>query len=780
MNVCRLTLLFLIAFASSGCLQDAVVTTSGGMLLSGPTFSGKTQVAYDIASTGDVVSVAGECSSMASSIEMSEDAGLTWAPPPSLTEDCAGTGTFSFSLTGPPTTSVWTSVFTSPTTAASTSFLIRVQSMLGVSRTSTIVVNFVPASSWPSVSFAIASSLDSESTSARSLNVTLSAPSIATVTVPISTIHISAEANDYTLSAGTLTFAPGETNQTLDVSIVNDAIYEGATPEDLSIVLAAPSFANLGGTPAHSFQISDDESMPSVRFASPTSIATEASGLVGTEVILSHASESFTYVTVQFNASTATAATDYNNSLINMTIAPLATSQDYNITILDDAAVEGTETLNLELVAPVGLTLGGAVTHTMSILDDDGGVALLTISDGGANDFGPALIGTPTDKTFTISNGGSAIATSMVVATPLMTPFDFKDGSYPGTGGDCGAVVAVAGSCTVVVTFTPTGVGLVGELIDISYYDGGAATSANRSIQGTGTAPAYTWLGTVGDGSWHTAGNWAGGTVPGAGNIAIFSPTVCGAFCNANITSAITIGGLNMQAGYAGTITQGTGAAIFDTGTIGDFEIHGGTFNGHSSAQLSTNRHFIMNGGSLNLSGADWTVLRDMDITGGSFNIGTSRLILSGSTSSTYNTTFATFQNVRVTKSNNLSLSTPMNISGDLELMTSVGALNSSHILLQGNLTVTNAFGGNTNINMMGTGNQTITGVLGQKLPSLTINKPGGTLYLSGTIDLERNLTYTSGTVDPQASTVRFVGSNAAAINAPGSTFYNLVFLKLA
>src|SRR5437868_5741285 len=62
----------------------------------------------------------------------------------------------------------------------------------------------------------------------------------------------------------------------------------------------------------------------------------------------------------------------------------------------------------------------------------------------------------------------------------LAAPFTFKGGTYPGTGGTCIATLAAAGTCTVVVTYSPTTTGAHTDTIDITYNDGncGGGTSS--------------------------------------------------------------------------------------------------------------------------------------------------------------------------------------------------------------------------------------------------------------------------------------------------------------
>src|SRR5581483_4743896 len=61
--------------------------------------------------------------------------------------------------------------------------------------------------------------------------------------------------------------------------------------------------------------------------------------------------------------------------------------------------------------------------------------------------------------------------------------FSFKSGPYPGSGGDCGTMLASGASCTIVVTFTPAGAGPKSGTITLSYGN----AQVTRQVSGTAT-----------------------------------------------------------------------------------------------------------------------------------------------------------------------------------------------------------------------------------------------------------------------------------------------------
>jgi hypothetical protein len=78
-------------------------------------------------------------------------------------------------------------------------------------------------------------------------------------------------------------------------------------------------------------------------------------------------------------------------------------------------------------------------------------------------DFGKQAIGSATDRTITVTNGGD-VDSGRVSGTVWDPPFSFKGATdtgsganYPGTGGTCNTPLSPGQSCTLVLTFDPIG-----------------------------------------------------------------------------------------------------------------------------------------------------------------------------------------------------------------------------------------------------------------------------------------------------------------------------------
>lgn len=117
--------------------------------------------------------------------------------------------------------------------------------------------------------------------------------------------------------------------------------------------------------------------------------------------------------------------------------------------------------------------------------------ALLSFDDPGFH--GDVQVGSFADVTYAVTNDGQSEATSVV--------FSGLAGDWSTAGGTCGASIAVGASCSVVVRFAPSSLGVSADALLLDYEDGtGPATTVSKGVSGTGVAtnvPALhgVWLG---------------------------------------------------------------------------------------------------------------------------------------------------------------------------------------------------------------------------------------------------------------------------------------------
>ncbi len=162
----------------------------------------------------------------------------------------------------------------------------------------------------PTVQFAAAASQGDESVANVNLEVTLSAASGRTVTVDYAATGGTATGGgtDYSISGTQLTFSPGQTSQSVPITVVDDALSESA--ETIEVSLSNAVNAALGATTLHTYTILDNE-LPTAQFELTSSSGDEATSPANLVVTLDriHGSD----VTIEYNVTggTAVEGTDF-------------------------------------------------------------------------------------------------------------------------------------------------------------------------------------------------------------------------------------------------------------------------------------------------------------------------------------------------------------------------------------------------------------------------------------------------------------------------------------
>jgi hypothetical protein len=201
------------------------------------------------------------------------------------------------------------------------------------------------------------------------LSVVLSAASGRPVSVAwAATNGIATAGLDYVASTGVLEFAPGQTQKNIAVPLLDDALDEPTETVEVRLfnptnaVLAAPALAVL--------EILDNEP-PTVNFSAATYAASEGAGSFTATVTLTKPSTQTIYVDYATAGGTATPGQDYVAAAGTLIFAPGQTQRTFVVTLLNDAEVESSETLGLELSGFVNVLPGERVRATLTLLDDD-------------------------------------------------------------------------------------------------------------------------------------------------------------------------------------------------------------------------------------------------------------------------------------------------------------------------------------------------------------------------------------------------------------------------
>jgi hypothetical protein len=282
-------------------------------------------------------------------------------------------------------------------------------------------------------------------TTNATFTVTLSAASGQAVTVDWATANDDAvQPSDYAAAWGTLTFTPGDTSETIAVTVNGDLVAE--LDETFRVTLSAPSNAGLGDAQGVG-TIVDDELLPVIDIDEPTI----AEGQTGTSeltfnITLSRQSASAVTVAWSTTAGTATSGLDYFDASGIVTFAPLDTSKTVLITVNGDGTYEPSETLALDLSNATGAPIGDSQGIGTIVNDDDAPVASVANVSVAEGNSGTSLL------TFVVSLVGNS---------DLDASFDFATSDATATAG----ADYVAGSGTLTIPAGAT-TGTVDVIVD--------------------------------------------------------------------------------------------------------------------------------------------------------------------------------------------------------------------------------------------------------------------------------------------------------------------------
>lgn len=312
-----------------------------------------------------------------------------------------------------------------------------------------------------------------------------------------------------------------------------------------------------------------------------------------------------------------------------------------------------------------------------------------------------------------------------------------------------------------------------------------AAASGYSSAAQAETAATnpFVWTGGGGNINWNNGANWAGGMSPSStSHYAIFDSS-CVSNCSPTINASISIGGVRVKSGYSGTITLGSGNNL--TIDAKGWVQAAGTFAGGNGA-VTINGVSKISAGTFTSTSGNLTINKDFTVSGGTFNHNSGKVIFSGTG---YPINYAlnglTFNNVDFIEAawGTIDLAGgSFTVNGNLKLdgLSGCGSycsIENGTIKVKGNINIVNdGFYGAATIKLIGSSNQTIDGSLANatgRLPSLEIASTGGTVSLVGNVGVNKNYTFTSGTVNSGTSSLNFIG-NDQNITPGTATYYNV------
>ncbi len=199
-------------------------------------------------------------------------------------------------------------------------------------------------------------------------DVTLSAPSSEPVSVEFTTVDNTAVGGaDYVVTAGTLIFSPGETNQTIDVTVVGSSAVH--SNRSFFVHLGNPTNAIIDQPQAIGLITSE----PATGLSMSDVVVTEPTGIIGNAMFtVSLWPPSDKLVTVKYATSkgSATQGRDFKAKRGTLKFLPGQTNLFINVPIAGDTLSESNETFFITLSKSVNAVIA-TPRVTGTIIDDD-------------------------------------------------------------------------------------------------------------------------------------------------------------------------------------------------------------------------------------------------------------------------------------------------------------------------------------------------------------------------------------------------------------------------
>jgi hypothetical protein len=133
----------------------------------------------------------------------------------------------------------------------------------------------------------------------------------------------------------------------------------------------AGAAGTVGPTLSVGFKVVSGSTAPAVTISAPDSIASETSGNTGT-IVVTRTGSTARALTVNLSVGgTATEGADYRAIARHVTIAAGSSKATLTIAAVDDTSSEGSETVIVSALAGAGYVLGGVVSATMTLADNE-------------------------------------------------------------------------------------------------------------------------------------------------------------------------------------------------------------------------------------------------------------------------------------------------------------------------------------------------------------------------------------------------------------------------
>lgn len=234
------------------------------------------------------------------------------------------------------------------------------------------------------------------------LTISLSQPSVLPVTVNYASTDGSATGGtDYVRINGTLTFAPGQTSQTISVRSRRDVLIEPT--ENFFVNLTVPTNAVIGDGQSHILIVDGNGGIPGPTMTISDATVVEGNGTLTTVMLtVTLSAPSTQTITVDYATlnGTASSGSDYVSVTGQLTFDPGVVNQTIAVTIIGDSSPETDEVFSINLSNPTNIVLSDSRSDITITNDDAANSGTATLLGGAGND---TMVGSNLDELF---NGG--------------------------------------------------------------------------------------------------------------------------------------------------------------------------------------------------------------------------------------------------------------------------------------------------------------------------------------------------------------------------------------
>ena len=203
------------------------------------------------------------------------------------------------------------------------------------------------------------------------VEVSLTNPSSETIVIEVSITGGTADSPDDYTEPQTLelTFAPGDTSETITIPTSVDGVYEGDETVTLS---AAATQGTVSNTATGTVTIEDADDAPVVEIADVTVAEDILLGVATLTAEITNGVTSATDITIEGVTvdNSAVAGTDYTTTTINLTIPAGDSSVTFTVPVISDTTYEGEENFLIDTDVTSGNTQNTEVNATVTITDE--------------------------------------------------------------------------------------------------------------------------------------------------------------------------------------------------------------------------------------------------------------------------------------------------------------------------------------------------------------------------------------------------------------------------